>query len=334
MIACEVFCDGFSIHVEQLYTGFAQLYRKGFLRLKQKMCRPPRMSAGMHVCLNGSISLFYDTSDGQAIDAELLRDTDYYFKRSFAEEHCRMSDKIHPLGLNYLVYNDGADWFKIARDLSFGSALVRIRRLVKHLVLGEFPTIKHMEALPDFEQPPRVLMMTRLWSAGNLADPSMDSIEAINRTRAQCIRLLRKELGDRFFGGLAPDDFACQHFGDLVLPEKVCRQGNYLTMLREFPICVATRGLWGSNGFRLGEYVAHSKAIVTERLAYQVPGDFACERNYLEFSTPEECVEATMRLMKDRALRNRLSINNFRYYQAFGRPDSLVLNTLAIALGH
>ena len=46
--------------------------------------------------------------------------------------------------------------------------------------------------------------------------------------------------------------------------------------------------------------MAFSKAILTEKLIYGVPGDFESERNYLEFASPETCVDAAIRLVEDR----------------------------------
>jgi hypothetical protein len=146
---------------------------------------------------------------------------------------------------------------------------------------------------------------------------------------------LRREFGNAFFGGIAPGKEACERFSDAVVPDaRLCRPRNYLALLRQFPICVATSGLWKSNGWRLAEYAAQGKAIVTERLAYGVPGTFTPGANYLDFGTAEECVTAATRLMSDRQLRVQMSINNYHYYRSHVRPDSLVLNSLATALAH
>jgi hypothetical protein len=47
-------------------------------------------------------------------------------------------------------------------------------------------------------------------------------------------------------------------------------------------------GLYESNGWKLGEYVAGSKAIVSEHLHYDAPGNFSPEQNYLEFNSADE----------------------------------------------
>jgi hypothetical protein len=105
-----------------------------------------------------------------------------------------------------------------------------------------------------------------------------------------------------------------------------------MKLLKRFPICIATTGIHGSIGWKIAEYVSYSKAIVTERLNYRVPGNFEKELNYLEFVSPEDCVESAVRLFQDYKLRCQLMINNYRYYQSYLRPDSLVMNTLAIAI--
>jgi hypothetical protein len=144
---------------------------------------------------------------------------------------------------------------------------------------------------------------------------------------------LQKEFGGRFFGGLAREEYAVEHYKDCLLPDNnISGKRKYLEILKKFPICVTTAGLNDSNGWKLGEYVAFSKAIVTEPLFFQVPGDFAKEKNYLEFTSPDELIEASTRLFEDKTLRFEMMTNNYKYYQSYLRPDSLVLNTLATAL--
>ncbi len=103
----------------------------------------------------------------------------------------------------------------------------------------------------------------------------------INTTRARCIQLLRKELGSRFYGGFAPTRYAVQTYKGLVLKNPISAgKKNYLSLLQDYPICISTTGLHGSIGWKMGEYVAFSKAIVSERLKRVVPCDFESNQNY------------------------------------------------------
>ncbi len=55
-------------------------------------------------------------------------------------------------------------------------------------------------------------------------------------------------------------------------------------------------------------------------------------RNYIEFTSPEECLNGAVRLIEDRALRQQLMQSNAAYYRDYLRPDALVRNALTAAL--
>ena len=154
----------------------------------------------------------------------------------------------------------------------------------------------------------------------------------MNEMRVACIRLLRQELGPQFQGGLVHSPYAREHYSDCLLADEAeGSQWQFMRMVKEVDVCIATTGLHGSNGFSLGEYVAASKAIVSQELRYTVP-DFREDTNYLAFSTPEACVSKTLELMRDRARLQEMKVANYAYYHRSLRPDRLVLNALLLAL--
>jgi hypothetical protein len=110
------------------------------------------------------------------------------------------------------------------------------------------------------------------------------------------------------------------------------RKSAYLSLLHRASVGIATTGLQGSNGWKLGEYVAAAKAIVTEPLRYSLPGRFEPDRNYLLFRDEHECLKATQTLIRNRTMRHAMMHENLAYYRCHLRPDALVLNTLIQAL--
>jgi len=293
----------------------------------------------MKVITNRDKVLYYDTHDSSEIDNEILRNVDFYFKRSYSDEEVNKlvdKEKVFPLGLNYAVYISGLDVF-LLRRVALDRGIEKLKSLAKGIGLDYLlkgilyiPRVDRLGLYPDFDLPPRVLFMVKAYNPSSLKSPRGESI---NHTRARCIRLLKKEFGEHFFGGFVHDDYSRRTFGDCLLPDNsLSAKNNYMNILKEFPICVATAGLWGSIGWKLGEHVAYARVIVTERLNYRVPGDFRNGLNYLDFFAPEGCVESAVRLFQDHQLRSQLMMNNYRYYQAYLRPDSLVLNTLAITM--
>jgi len=353
-IDCEIVAVSDAPHLQQIYTGFNLLHRQGFLKLKQTLpCEflenknaPDRWEnyrfVNAKVVVNGEITVCYDTHDWNWIDEEVLRETDFYFKRSYDAGYLsglKEKEKVFPLGLNYSVSSPGTDLFKLERA-AFYNGKDRIKTIVKGLRIDKFlrrgagdPTrLDNLESYPNFTAEAKILFMARAWNPQGLPDKQQkETVQALNENRAASIRILRKEFGESFFGGLAHDDYSSSNFKDCLLPgENLSNKGKYLGILKNFPICVATSGLNKSNGWKLAEYVAFSKAIITEPLHFQVTGDFAKEANYLQFTTPEELVEGATRLFEDKHRRFEMMMNNYRYYQSFVRPDALVLNTLAV----
>ncbi len=352
---CELVAISDSEHVQQIYTGFNLLHRRGVLTLKQTIpgeCLLNRADPGrwvdyhfsnVRVVVNRRTTVCYDMHDWNWIDKDILSDVDFYFKRSYDPRYVpqlRERRKVFALGLNYPVVSSEADIFRFQRAAFYAGA-ARIKAIAKSVRLdrllrgrSDAERLDNLEAYPDFRVEPRVLFMARAWDTSRIQDATQkEQVDALNHRRADCVRRLRKEFGVRFFGGLAHDEYSATRFRDALLPDgNLANKRRYVGILKDYPICVATTGLNGSNGWKLGEYVALSKAILTEPLLYEVPGDFGKDTHYLEFTTPDELVHATAHLFGDRHLRCALMMNNHRYYRAYLRPDSLILNSLAVVV--
>ena len=352
---CTIYAYGTLLHLSQIYTGFSLLAMKGDISLTQQLNRytfkgkellghlQPHATYGLFCVLDDERVLFYDVRDGSDLSDEVLEIVDAYFKRSYvaAVVPDRHKSKVFPLGLNYEVYAGMRDRYEFQRFILRGHVLdrfpVEMMRCIAQLCsLSFLPTVSKMHSLPMPDQEPRVLFIARAWDPDN--DPPGLSVKEksergrINEMRAQCIELLRKELGCFFYGGFVQSDYACRNFKELLLENaSVSGKKNYIALLKEYPICIATTGLHGSIGWKMGEYVAFAKAIVSERLNCEVPCGFEKELNYLEFDTAEVCLKQTMKLVQNRQIRHKIMFNNRLYFEKCLRPDKLVLRTLNIA---
>ena len=147
--------------------------------------------------------------------------------------------------------------------------------------------------------------------------------------RTEVMRALRDEFGSDFSGGLFRDEYTVARHPDLVLEDNaIARKRTYLRLVSEYPICVSVNGQYAVV-WSVGEYVAFSRAIVVDGLQDKVPGDFSEGHNYLGFASVRECVSACHRLMEEPALVNHMMWHNFRYYQAWLRPEMVALRVLS-----
>jgi hypothetical protein len=342
--SCELLCQSDSDHLQQIYTGFWVLQKRGLIKLKQRLCNKYLISDGayLEVVVNGTRRIYYDTHDSFEIDTEALSRVDFYFKRSYSDQiinNLSYKEKIFPLGLNFVVYAAGLDILLLNRMSLQRRNILKLRNLLLGIGLDRLlggriyvDRFDRVALYPDLLLPPKILFMTRAF------DPVMarsktkrEEREFLNDTRAKCIRLMRRELGNRFVGGFVHEDYAVAQFKDCLVENAMSDKQNYMKIMRQFPICVATTGLHGSIGWKMAEYVSHGKAIVTEKLNCRLPGRFERDTNYLDFIVPEDCVRAASKLCDEDDLRFEMMLKNYRYYESYVKPDSLILNTLAIA---
>jgi hypothetical protein len=354
---CRLLCSSSSEHLEQIYAGFGILARRGLAKVaasKATTYAPGVWSTPkLEVWLNGTLKLIYDTHDSSRFLEEDLATCDLYFKRSYepnaVSAHAHRH-KILPLGLSYLVYGPGdfglrrAMWSLLScRKDEMRSVLVQFLR--SSLILSRMfdasngrstCQVKNFEGVPDLTQPPRVLLLTQTWEPGAVVQNAAQLQEErhrINQMRAECIRKLRQQHGRLFTGGFSRSRHALEHFPDCVVDDaRLTRKRAYLRLVHQSDICVTSLGLHGSNGWKLSEYAAAARAIVAERPRHRAPGNFEAGQNYLEFTTPDECVAATVALVESPARRLAMMRRNFEYYHAHLRPDALVWNTLQTAV--
>ena len=351
-IDCTLTSHSLAEHLRPVYTGFLLLHRRGVIRLLQHCTHEAvatpdlqhlRDTSGAHlrVLLDHRIRLHYYVHDSHEIHPAKVERCDFYFKRSFLRPYVdrlpRGSEKILPLGLNYSVLPDCVDAPALQRALLLAAnplqkLLACVDALDSQNVLRYNARLRDLEAEPDCNAPPKVLFLVNAYDPFDRPDRTPEKIEEytwINETRARCILLLRKELGPNVLAGFTHNPYTRRQYpGLLAERHAVTRKKNYLRTVRSHGICVATTGLHGSIGWKFAEYISLGRAIVSERLRHEVPGDLRAGRNYLEFGTPEECVGRCVQLLQDRLARARMVLANAKYYRQYVRPDSMVLNTL------
>lgn len=346
--SCTLSIDSNCMHLQQVYTGFSMLKKQNKINLNYRLNKTgsahPNVSKNLldkrryHVSavLNDKTKVYYDVHDGQEFDEESYNDSDFYFKRSYDVKKHKRLEKMKPLGFNYLVlpsYNDYDSVKRLGITKNRSETVLELQRAFRYLDWFHFvPRTSNTYSPPQFALPSKILFMTRAWDPydnPNRPDTKVQQRVEMNETRANCIRALKKEFGNSFFGGFQKDDFTNKNYRDVLLPDaNSSSKSNYFKFLKSFPICIATTGLHDSIGWKLGEYVAFSKAIISEKLYNQVPGDFTIDRNYLEFNSVDECLEKSIYLFESTKERNEMMSQNFDYYNKYLRPDVMIQNTL------
>ena len=347
-IKCKLITNSTSRFLQQIYTGFFLLYKNGLIDLRQvfnnEKEKKPNHRHQIRVIVNDGIKLHYDITDGYSINKKDLEESHYYFKRSYYLKYISTfgdrKKKIFPLGLNYELYPSNIDKFALRRNFLLQEGFRKITGIINTFdirsKLNYKPRINIMQSLPDYHAKPKIIFMVKAFDPYDDPKRPKNKIAErikINETRAKCIKMLRDEFGKNFYGGFYHSKFSKRNYNELLIPDiRNSIKQNYINLLKQYPICIANSGLHGSIGWKFAEYIAFSKAIIAEKMNYEVTGSLEEGKNYLEFQSPEDCVENALKLFKNEELRHYLMTNNTKYYHAYLRPDSLILKTLLTAL--
>ena len=362
-IQVYVYPDSLSAHVQQIYAGLWALHAAGKVRLSVGsrsftgsvhgsssslwvLIRNPKEKKTRRVC--------FDMSDGSRILLrEQLEACDWYFKRSFYEPAIQalpptLRVKILPYGLNYCCTTGsglGVKLYLALRALMTGSNSHSDNRFKSggdalKLLTSSWPftwldqkrllPYDDFEAQPDEPTYPRVLFQTRVWDP-QLYNEDAPALHAINEFRANTVRALKKHFGTAFVGGIEPSNYANRHYS-ACLSAHSTEQMNYVSLMKQSLIGVCTIGLHRSTPWKLGEYIAASRCIVSERLNYSLPVPLQEKVNYITFTTPAECVQSCETILANPNWASEMRRANQVYYQEQVRPEALMSRCLGIAL--
>ena len=335
-----------SRHLNQVYAGFERLARQNIIDLKVKkvdLAEGEDMIA--RVLVNKQYRVLYDTHDGlnwikkenETLNinqfSKLTDGVDFYFKRSFdpkLQNFIRSDCSYFPLGLNYNVIPD--------RKLISDNLIDTLNRLKKpktvyRSILNykvEHLTASDYEFGPIVNKPDKVLFLCRLWEYDmyNNAPIFQAQIKEINDSRISSIRACKEAFGDRFIGGVYDDSTSQKYAPDLIVSKAFTHKLSFLELIKSSNICIGTTGLHNSIGWKMGEYVAASRAIISEPLHYKLPGNFSAGKNFLEFTNTDELISNVDKLLSDRDMLKNMMVSNHHYYEDFIKPDNLILNSL------
>lgn len=351
-LTCEILTKSNAVHLQQLFNGFNLLYKNGVVDIRVRKANfsgLPGNKPIVKVIVNDTHHLVYDLLDGYNFFDDgtieenlrfmdgLLEQCDYYYKRSCSTRlnaQLAQRDKVRPLGLNYLFSLDERDSF-IQQQINRAGAKARLR----HLLKGEwsklrpaiprnilaFPRMSEWIQQPGTYADPKAIFIPRLWQEDQVPASLRGDFAAINAHRIGLVRQLKQHFRQRFIGGILEDDYSRRVCPDLCVAYP--RQ-EYVRIMNEAAVCIATEGLHGSIGWKFAEYLLASKCIVTEPLQYELPGDFRPGSNYLQFETIDDCIEKVDSLLGDAGAMSQMMQRNYAYAQQYLYPEAFVLRTL------
>ncbi|MBQ0021935.1 MAG: hypothetical protein KBT29_01715 [Prevotellaceae bacterium] len=293
-----------------------------------------QLQRGMPLVANGK-KYFFDVHDASDVDEVIYDWCDVYAKINVNEPDAER-EKMTVLGPNFSVRVDNPIRTVILGIVNyvraFGHWNDKVHPSFFFFMKGYLYTLyrrKRYSVYSDSfdEDKDYVFSMNTLWY-----DPF--TVRATNRYRyafmMACKRYVKEFEGGFFYIGSKSvrkyypnyKDYLERYKG--VLWMKRISMNRYLKNIKRSAFVFNTPAVCGCHGWKLGEYLALNKAIISTPLTRVMPGDFQKDKHYICVTNEKEIEEAVLMLSKDPELAQLLKRNVHEYYEKWIAPEAVV----------
>jgi len=310
-----------SPRVNLFFAGrvLAGLYEQTNIHVTIKLARWMKYENSLGIEVNGR-RLGIELSDHADFwDRDLLSWAEVYAKRSLNLDLPQPHGvRVIPFGL-HCSGRSKRSMTELFAALAYALPRSRTHSLNDYYKYVVTPHWQDFEYRPDAPVDETILYQTRLWEANEAPGD-----ENVNDERVSLLKLLKAEFNHRCIGGLVPTPYALKHYPDMVTPQAT-RQPQYIKWAKSAAVGIYSRGLFGSYAFKMAEFLASSKCIVSEPLQNQLNAPL----NHISiFNTNEQCVAACERLLSNGRLRREHRHYSWWYYNDHVQPKAVVSRLL------
>ena len=354
-------------HTSSIYAGLCALEAAGRIRLEIGNIVLPKLTGErpfyrffywIEAKEDGreeAVRICFDMLDWAGFPyVQLLELCDVYFKRSFREDELQklpqsLRQKVLPYGLNYACsgpYQRLQGALTMHSNEFCQSGWKRkgqiFWKLLKHHVpilsggKGYGDVLYGLPSYLEFEnarigvEQPKILFMTRPWDPKEQEWLDPDGMKTLNDNRASLVRALRKRFGSDVIAGFADSKYARDNYSDCILSFPTDKRA-YMRLMHESAVCVQTIGIYESTGWKLAEYLAAGKCVVTEPVLDELPRRLEEKKHIATFETVEMCIEECGKLVDSVEYRIHMQRENFLYYLTEIEPTIRMYKCLATA---
>ncbi len=164
-----------------------------------------------------------------------------------------------------------------------------------------------------------VFFLSTLW----YSDRWNKNDEGVNLRRAYFIRACKKNIGDKFEGGLLGDSSSSNELFSDVLCHNREAFSSWLEKTKKSALVFNTPAFWDCHGWKLGEYLALGKCIVSTQLSNDLPYplEHGVNIHFVE-NTEESMREAIEYILSHPEYRHKLEQGAKDYWNKYGTPEA------------
>lgn len=147
--------------------------------------------------------------------------------------------------------------------------------------------------------------------------------EGVNKTRANFTRACKEIKDIDFEGGMVSQGATRSSeklFSDCIYPHTVSME-EWMDKTKKSSVVFNTPAFWNCHGWKLGEYLALGKAIISTPLYNDLPAPLIHRENIHIVEDNQQTMKETLILMvNDDKYREKLEENASEYWQQYGTP--------------
>lgn len=231
------------------------------------------------------------------------------------------SDKIISLGPNYglKIYDKKyALWLAGVNYLKTWSRVPHLKIFVSKYILSS-KKVASFSFLPTTDTENKIYFLSSYWKGQGLT----------NQYRKNFIAACKAHKGIQFSGGLVLEEpLDDVSYSDVII-EKGVSYSTYLAQTQQSMVVFNTPAYHLCHGWKLGEFLAMGKAIISTPLSNELPAPLVHKEHiYIVDGSKESIQEALDELLTNPTLRHTLEQNAYAYYQTYVSPTASIKRLL------
>lgn len=322
-----------SFYIQGLYDVFGKknvkFSRKYFKLLKRKSdsYSYDHYMAFVVVTKNGLKKYIIDFSDGRSVKEKAYNWCNKYAKINFSDQftdksfHKKMVSIPPGFGIN--IWGKSEMLFHCISNLlkCRFKPLIPIKvHLLDYYLLYKRPALEEYTSDKiHTENKAYVFMIGTLWSHQNC----MNGTNLHRKTFVETC----KTMNINFEGGFLSDPNHPQYedFKKLIFTERYSTKA-YVEKTKKSSFVFNTPAVHDCHGWKLGEYLAMGKAIISTPLSNKLPENMSHGKNIHIISNKNELEEGISLLLSDDSYRKKLETGAKNYYSKYGCPKKVIEN--------
>lgn len=318
---CDVYYDSFYIDgIKQLFPSY-----------RFNIDKFPKFKQGVFAVLitydNFNIRLVIDSKDTDQYDEEALKWCDIYGKVNYRNDNVdeEKKDKIKPIGPSFgvktwsfpvTVFYSLNNFFKSKKFISNKKEfLANYWRQYRRL-----PLTHYQHSSSSLEK--YIFFTGSIWKKESLT----------NEIRAAFITACKKNKQIVFEGGFAPRNDGNNFNFDSLIVSKRYGLKEYIRKIKQSSIAFNTPAVLSCHGWKLGEFLALGKAIITTKHINELPADLEDNVHAIYADSLAKLDDKINLILNSGKLKNELEKNAKNYFDTYLAPKSVVKRLLSSKL--